>query len=146
MSNRQLADADEIRSLLDGWMEAAQAKDVERLMSFHAPDVLLFDVVDPLRYAGVDSVRKRTTEWFSTFQGPIAYKLHDVSIATEGGVAFCHSLNHVKGTQKDGTTLDMWWRATLCFGRHNGKWVVTHAHNSVPSDVTSGKASLGLKP
>jgi ketosteroid isomerase-like protein len=40
----------------------------------------------------------------------------------------------------------MWWRTTVCFRKLDGKWMVTHEHNSVPFDVESGKASLDLKP
>jgi ketosteroid isomerase-like protein len=40
----------------------------------------------------------------------------------------------------------MWVRATLCFRKTNGKWVVTHQHLSAPFDPASGQASLDLKP
>jgi hypothetical protein len=29
----------------------------------------------------------------------------------------------------------MWWRTTICFRKIDGKWMVTHEHNSVPFDV-----------
>lgn len=37
-------------------------------------------------------------------------------------------------------------KTTICFRKLDGKWMVTHEHNSVPFDVESGKASLDLKP
>ena len=40
----------------------------------------------------------------------------------------------------------MWVRATVCYRKIDGTWMVTHEHNSVPFDVESGKASLDLKP
>jgi hypothetical protein len=40
----------------------------------------------------------------------------------------------------------MWWRATICYRKMNERWMVTHAHNSVPFDVKIGKASLDLQP
>ncbi|MFY9570945.1 MAG: nuclear transport factor 2 family protein, partial [Blastocatellia bacterium] len=61
-------------------------------------------------------------------------------------VAFSHSLNRVKGTKTDGGDLEMWWRATVCYRKLGGKWIVTHEHSSVPFDVNTGKASLDLKP
>ena len=67
-------------------------------------------------------------------------------IAADEDVGFCHGLHHVNGTRTDGTTLDMWWRATVCFRKLDRKWMVTHAHSSVPFDVNSGRASLDLKP
>jgi ketosteroid isomerase-like protein len=136
----------EIRALMDAWVKAARARDVAALMRVHASDVTVFDVVNPLRYLGATVTRKRLEEWFASFSGPIGYELHDLTISAASDVAFCHSLNHVNGTKTDGTTLDMWWRATVCFSKRDSKWVVTHAHSSVPFDVSTGRASLDLKP
>jgi uncharacterized protein (TIGR02246 family) len=146
VANAGTVGAAEIRALMDEWVEAARAKDVDALLSHHAADAVLFDVVNPLRYVGASAVRRRMAEWFASFKGPIGYELRDGSFAAEGDVGFCHSLNHVTGIKTDGTALDMWWRATLCFRKRDGKWLVIHGHSSVPFDVKSGKASLDLKP
>ena len=72
--------------------------------------------------------------------------MRDLSFATGDGVAFSHSLNRVSATRTHGKKLDMWWRSTVCYRKIDGRWLVTHEHNSVPFDVESGKASLDLKP
>ena len=136
----------QIRKLMDDQAKAVRAKDVSGSMSNYAPDVVSFDVVNPLQKTGLDARRKRAEEWFSSFQGPIGYELRDLSIAAGGDVAFCHSLNRVNGTKTDGGKIDMWWRATVCCRKIDGKWMVTHEHSSVPFDVESGKASLDLQP
>jgi uncharacterized protein (TIGR02246 family) len=136
----------QIREMMAEWVTAACVKDVSWLMSLHAPDVLMFDVLTPLQYDGLDAATERMKDWFSAFQGPIDYEMRDLTIAAEEDVAFCHGLHHVNGTRTDGTTLDMWWRATLCFRKLDRKWMVTHAHSSVPFDVTTGRAALDLKP
>jgi ketosteroid isomerase-like protein len=46
----------------------------------------------------------------------------------------------------DGKRLEMWWRSTVCYQRIEGRWMVTHEHNSVPFDPQTGKASLDLRP
>jgi ketosteroid isomerase-like protein len=136
----------EIRALFKDRVNAVRMKDVDKLMSGYAPDVLSFDVVDPLQYAGSDSIRARMEEWFSSFQGPIGLDNRNLTIAAGEDVAFCHSLSHVNGTMTDGRLLDMWWRETVCFRRIDDKWMITHQHSSVPFNVESGKASLDLKP
>jgi uncharacterized protein (TIGR02246 family) len=146
VANATAAGQAQIRAVMDDWVTAACAKDVNGLMSHHAPDVVLFDVVKPLCSTGVDAARKRTEEWFSSFQGSISYEMRDMTIAADEDVGFCHSLFHVNGARIDGTTLDMWWRATVCFRKLDGQWLVTHAHNSVPFDVETGRALLDLKP
>ncbi|MGH6918637.1 MAG: YybH family protein [Geminicoccaceae bacterium] len=144
-SGRTIAEA-EIRALIEDQVSAVRAKDVDGSMSNYAPDVLLFDVVNPLRYVGSDAARKRLAEWFASFQGPIGYELRDLSITAGDDVAFGHSLNRVRATTTDGRKLDMWWRATICYRRIDGAWTITHEHASVPFDVASGRASLDLEP
>lgn len=136
----------QIRKLADDQAQAVRAKDIDGCMSNCAPDIVSFDVVNPLRKIGLDARRKRAEEWFSSFQGPIGYELRDLNITAGDDVAFSHSLNRVNGTKRDGGEIDMWWRATVCYRKIDGKWMVTHEHSSVPFDVESGKASLGLKP
>jgi uncharacterized protein (TIGR02246 family) len=136
----------EIRALIEDQAKAIRAKDVDGSLSSYAADVLLFDVVDPLRSMGSDAARRRLAEWFDSFRGSIGYELRDLSITAGDDVAFCHSLNRVSATTTGGQKLDMWWRATVCYRRIDGAWMVTHEHASVPFDVASGRASLDLEP
>jgi uncharacterized protein (TIGR02246 family) len=136
----------QLRALIDERVRAVRTKDVNGSVSSLAPDVLSFDVVNPLQQIGSDASRKRAEEWFSSFQGPIGYEIRDLKITGGSDVAFSHCLSHVSATRTDGGALDMWWRTTLCFHKSDGKWMVTHEHNSVPFDVESGKASLNLEP
>jgi ketosteroid isomerase-like protein len=51
------------------------------------------------------------------------------------------------GTKTDGEEVDLWFRATACFRREDGRWRITHMHNSVPFAMDgSGKALLSLRP
>jgi ketosteroid isomerase-like protein len=72
--------------------------------------------------------------------------MRDVGVLAGEDVAYCFSINGVKGTTRSGTELNMWWRATACFGWAEGKWLVMHAHSSEPFDMQSGKALTDLKP
>jgi uncharacterized protein (TIGR02246 family) len=136
----------QIRNLIDDRLKAVRNKDVNASMSRLAPDILSFDVVNPLQHIGSDASRKRSEAWFSSFQGPIGCEIRDLNITVGDDVAFSHGLSHVSATRADGGQLDMWWRTTVCFRKIDGTWTITHEHNSVPFDVESGKASLDLKP
>jgi ketosteroid isomerase-like protein len=50
--NNQLTDEARIRELIEERVGAIRAKDVDALMRGHAPDVVMFDALDPLRYVG----------------------------------------------------------------------------------------------
>jgi ketosteroid isomerase-like protein len=139
-------DEAEIRRLIEAREKAVRSRDAKGSMANIASDIVSFDVVNPLQRTGSDELRKRAEEGFASFQGPIGYETRDLEITAGDDVAFARGLSHVNGMRQDGGHLDMWWRTTLCFSKIDGKWMITHEHNSVPFDVESGKASLDLKP
>lgn len=138
--------AAELRLILDSIAAACRAKDVPALLRHYAPDVTAFDLINPLRYCGNETVGRRAAEWFDSFVGPIDYQLRDLFVAPANDAAFCHSLNQVKGIKTDGQHIDMWWRATVGFQKRDGRWLVTHLHSSVPFNMKTGQASLTLQP
>lgn len=136
----------EIRGLIEGTAKACRAKEIVTLIAFYAPDVLAYDLVNPLSYRGSEAVGKRAAEWFSSWEGALDYEVQDLHVAVSSETAFCYSLNHVRGTKTDGQEVDMWWRATVCCQKWDGQWLITHQHSSVPFDMKTGKASLDIKP
>jgi uncharacterized protein (TIGR02246 family) len=141
------ADEEQIRQLIDSWRKALCAKDIDGLMSHYLPDVLLYDLAPPLVHRGAETYRKSWEEWLPTFQGPVGYEIHDLSITTGDEVAFSTSLNRISGTRTNGEQTDIWMRATVCYLKNNTGWMVTHEHVSVPFYMDgSYKAAVDLKP
>jgi len=145
-AGKPMTHEDQIRAIIFDWSDAVRAKDAARLVANLAPDARVFDLITPLQYVGAQTVRQRVEQWLSSFTGPLAYDVHQLRIAAGDDVAFCHSINSIKGQTKDGKAIDMAWRATVCFERISGQWYATHEHSSVPFDMTTGQASLDLKP
>jgi len=145
-TNAKANDEVQIRSLIEARIKAIRAKDVEGATGSISEEIVLFDVVDPLRSIGSDALKKRAATWFSSFDGSIGFEIRDLAIAAANDIAFSYGLNHVSATTMDGTKLEMWWRTTVCYRKIRDKWIVTHEHNSVPFDVGTGKASLELQP
>jgi ketosteroid isomerase-like protein len=135
-----------IKRVIEDGVEAVRHKNIEGVMAFYAPEVVSFDIVPPLRYMGADEFRNVWEEVFSSFQGPIGYEMHDLTITVGGDVAFTYSLNHISGTLTNGLKTDLWLRWTACFRKIGGKWLIVHHQNSVPVDLQHGKAVLDLKP
>jgi uncharacterized protein (TIGR02246 family) len=145
--NRRAINETQIRQLMDSWTEALRTKDIDRLMSLYAQDILLFDLAPPLQYVGSEAYRRNWKEWLPSFQGPVGYEIRDLSITTGDDVAFCHSLNRITGTRTNGEQTDVWVRATVGFRKIDGKWMIAHEHASVPLYMDgSDKAALDLKP
>ena len=124
----------QIRSLFEGWTEALRAKDVAGRTAHYADDVLVFDVINPVQYTGLDAVRQRLAQWFSGFDGPIGCELRDLHITAGQHVAFCHCLQRFRGSLSSGGTLDMLVRYTTCLRKTGSGWAVTHEHASAPFD------------
>ncbi|MGH3681145.1 MAG: YybH family protein [Natronosporangium sp.] len=136
----------EIRESLDRRSEAAWDKDLDRLMSLYAPEVVYFDVVPPLRYVGADALRERFRHWFTLWDGPIGQQLGDLTVMAGGEFAAAYMLVRASGTLKIGREVGYWIRVTDCFRRSAGGWLVTHEHVSLPVDVQSGTVVMDLVP
>ena len=141
-------DEAQIRQLVDDWVKALRAKDIDRVMSYYAPEIVSFNLAPPLRARlRADAYRKGLEEWLSTFQDSIGYEMSELEIVAGGDLAFAHSINHITGKRKTGEESDIWVRATIGYRKNDGKWEVTHEHVSVPLYMDgSNKAAIDLKP
>jgi PhnB protein len=138
-------DEPQIRALIEAWAQAVRAKDVDGALSHSAADIVIFDLAPPLMSTGPDADGLQA--WFSTWQGPLGYEIHDLSITAGDDVAFCHCLTRLSGTKVDGEQIDVWFRQTLCFRKIAGAWKTAHQHESVPFYMDgSYRAAVDLKP
>ena len=134
----------EIRGLIEDRVRAIREKDVDSVVSEYAPDLVMSNLAPPLQNKGVD--KKGIEKWFSQYEGVIDCEIRDLSISTGDDLAFCHYLYRITGTMTNGNKVDMWVRATLCFRKIEGNWLITHEHDSEPFDMQTFKALLDLKP
>ncbi|MGY1894319.1 YybH family protein [Nocardia gipuzkoensis] len=126
------ANESEIRAFLERRAAAQQSKDIDRLMEHYAPDIVYYDVVPPLRFRGVEEVRRNFLRWFDGYDGPISLETHDLTVATSGDVAFANMLHLDSGTRKGGFQSAIWVRETVCLRQSNGTWLIGHEHVSIP--------------
>jgi ketosteroid isomerase-like protein len=136
----------EVRALLNSQSEAMQIKDIDRLMSLYSPDILYFDVIPPLQYAGAAALRGRFLQWFDGWKGSIGMEIRNLNILASGDIAVAHWLSRASGTLKNGHEVGSWVRATSCCQRSNHRWLITHEHVSWPVDSESRKAAMDLVP
>ncbi len=136
----------EIRALVDNWLRAARAQDIDGIVSHYAPDILAFDAIAQLQFKGKEAYRKHWESCLSMCPGPMIFEIHDLKIAAADDVAFSHCLNWCGGTAENGEEKASWMRMTAGYRKTNGKWRVVHEHFSSPFDMESGKALFDLKP
>jgi ketosteroid isomerase-like protein len=136
----------QIRERIRSWTDALRAKDLDAVMAHWAPDALAFDLAPPLRRRG-DEIRRALVEWFPTWDGPIGYERRDLVITAGDEVAFSHCLDRLTGRRTNGDTSDVWFRATVCFRKLDGEWMIVHEHTSVPFAMDgSYRALVDLAP
>ena len=135
----------EIRTLVDGFTKAVRDKNIDALMKHYAPELVVFNVVPPLREKGIEANRRSWKEWLDSFKGGINYEVKDLTVVGNDDVAFSHSLNHVTGENPNGP-VDGWVRVTVGYRKAGGSWLITHEHISMPFDMKTGKVPTDLKP
>ncbi len=139
-------DEAEIKRVIEGYIEALRAKDLDGIVSIYAPELVSFDTVPPLQYVGADTFRNHWEEIFSSLPGPVGFEIADLSITVGEDMAFTHSFNRMSATLPTGQQIGNWVRWTACWRKIGGKWLMVHEHVSVPVDVQTGRAVLDLKP
>ena len=121
-----------IREHIETLAQAIRDKDAAAVMTHYAPDVLVFDVMPPLRVRSADDYRLNFEKWFASMEGPIDYEMDELRISMSESHAFCFCLGHVKGTKAGGEKADYWVRVTSCLQKANGQWLIGHEHVSMP--------------
>jgi ketosteroid isomerase-like protein len=143
----EAVDEADIRQQLDKLIEAIRAMDPEGLKPIYASDIVSFDVGPPLQRVGVKGKCQNWEEAFTVFEPPIDFEIRDLTITAGRDVAFGHGFNRLSGTLKNGSmSSGVWVRATFCFRKIDGEWLIAHDHASVPLDFASGRAVLNLEP
>ncbi len=146
---RGYKDEQEIRALEDRFAAAFRARDVDAIMKGYAPgaELFVFDVVPPRQFVGFDAYKKDWQDFFAAFPGPVdRFEVQDLSIVTDGKLAYSHSVQPVILKAKDGSKFSLTVRVTDCYRKINGKWLITQEHVSVPVDLETGKGDLASKP
>jgi uncharacterized protein (TIGR02246 family) len=146
MAIRHAADEADIRQRIDKVAEAIRDMDLEAVMSIYAPDIVSFDIEPPLLHVGAEANRKNWLRAFAMYQRPLSYEIRDLTVTVGDDVAFAHSLNRLSDTSSNGNKAGFWVRATICFRKIDGSWLIAHDHASVPLDMETSRAMLELEP
>jgi ketosteroid isomerase-like protein len=137
----QTRDEQEIRVLEDQFAAAANAKDLDAIMKVYVPgnDLFVFDVGAPRQHVGWDDYKKDWHDFLSMLPGPIKFTISDLSVMSDGKIAYGHNIQHLSGAMADGSSMEMTVRVTDVYRKIDGKWLIVQEHVSVPIDFSMGK-------
>jgi PhnB protein len=91
-------DEAQIRAVIERWADSLRNKDADDVLSHYAPKLVHFSLAPPVLSAVSDA--KGLNAWFATWQGPIGYKIRNLSVTIGDDLAFSHSLNRMHGTKR----------------------------------------------
>jgi ketosteroid isomerase-like protein len=106
--------------------------------------IVLFDVVPPLRYAGADAVRADFDNFFGNAKD-LKGEFVALDVTTDGRLGIAQSIQHFTWTGKDGKPMAATFRVTDCLHKAGGHWKIFHSHVSMPVDFATGKAVMDGK-
>ena len=137
----QSNDEKAISALEDHFAAAVNAKDVDAIMKVYVPgnDLFVFDVSVPRQYVGWDAYKKDWRDFLALYRGPVKFTISDLSVMSDGKLAYSHSIQSVSGTGTDGSSMDIVVRVTDVYRKIDGKWLIVQEHISVPIDFSQGK-------
>jgi ketosteroid isomerase-like protein len=138
----------QIREVIEAKVAALAAGDVKAMLAFYAPEVVEFSLAPPLRQLTDARDPAPVERWIATFEAPPRRQVTRLEITVGGDVAFATSLDCLIATPKGAPEgFDLWFRVTLGLRRIDGRWLITHEHESVPFEMDgSFKAAIDLQP
>jgi ketosteroid isomerase-like protein len=118
------SDDEQVRAIIDRWATAVQDREMAGTLASHSPDILMFDVPEPIQARGLDEYRE-TWELFFTYSpgGENSFRLRELEVVTGDRVAFAHCLLDV---------VDVRCRLTIGLRKIDDAWVIVHEHHSSP--------------
>ena len=126
-------DTGEIERLLQTRITALERKDGACANAVLDNGIVAFELAGPLQLPSAQATDDELTQaWLDSFETGPEVTLQELSIHSDGDIAFCHSLNRLRGRRNDGKEIDLTMRSTLGFRRAGGEWKIIHAHTSLP--------------
>jgi ketosteroid isomerase-like protein len=137
-----------IRELLHDKAAAIAAKDPKGLTAGYAAGAVIYNLAPPLRQTGDARDPEPMAAWLATFEGPMNLEIRDLEITEEGDLAYATAMSGLTATPKGGTeSFTLWYRTTYALRRIDGRWQITHEHESVPFEMDgSFAAAISLEP
>lgn len=137
-------DKAEIEQLIEEFGQAMAAKDVKKMLSFYAADVIVFDVKPPFQTRGAVAWRHTWEACIPFFPESFKVERRDLKIFAGAEVAVAHYLFRLTGPDKKHDAMQTWMRATTAFSKQQGKWKIVHDHASLPFNPHTAQAIFTL--
>jgi ketosteroid isomerase-like protein len=106
------------------WEAAVQRKDMAGALAHHSPDLVMFDVPEPIQARGLAEYEETFELFFANSPGGVeSFRLHELDLIVEGNLAVAHALLDASEDK---------CRLTTVLRKIDGEWMIVHEHHSSP--------------
>ena len=121
-----------ILEVLEDWATATREGRQDDVLGNHVDDLVIFDVMPPLKYDSAAAYRESWDEWQPDAQGETRFALEDLSISAGEEIGFAFGLLQCGGSLPNGEIFRDTVRITFALRKIDGRWKVVHQHVSKP--------------
>ncbi|GIE97501.1 hypothetical protein Ari01nite_49660 [Paractinoplanes rishiriensis] len=115
-----------VTELVEGWVSAIVARDLEGVVAGHASDVVMFDVPPPDDgVRGLAAYRETWPPFFKFLESGAVFELDRLEVTAGAEVAYAHALLRCGNPPNR-------LRVTVGLRQEDGRWVIAHEHHSFP--------------
>jgi ketosteroid isomerase-like protein len=138
----------EIQEVIERKAALLETGDAEAIMAHYAPGYVEYNLAPPLRQPSGPGDGAPLKAWIAGFEKPPRREVTRLEITADGDVAFATSIDRLSAVPRGAAEgFSMWFRVTLGLRRIDGRWLVTHEHESVPFEMDGSlRAATGLTP
>lgn len=120
-----------VRALVERWVEAVNAGDLEGVCAHRAGDVVLMDVPPPENgVRGTDAYRSAWAPFLDYVRGGATFELADLHVEAGSDVAWVWALLRCGTAGELAARPDRRLRLSIGLRWHDGAWEVAHEHHS----------------
>ncbi len=127
-----MTDEAELKTVIIQWLKAIRDEDHVGIRADHDPDILMFDVPPSFSSRGLDAYMATWETFFAWQAKPVQFDLHDIVITAGENLAFATATGQCCDLSS-GEKVDLEFRLTMGFRRHDGRWWIVREHHSLPA-------------
>jgi uncharacterized protein (TIGR02246 family) len=141
-----MTDEQTITALIERWVAAVQANDLDGVLADHADDIVMFDVPPPQDgVRGLDAYRATWPPFFTWIRSGAVFALVSTEVTAGADIAYAHLLLRC-GTPGDlARHPDHRLRITLGLRKQDGRWLIAHEHHSFPLADTAAQSEREIR-
>lgn len=138
-------DEQQIRELIEHWVRAIRARDLESVLARHARDIVMFDVPPPERGArGLSEYRTTWPDFFEWVATGVVFEIVELDVVAGTDVAYAIALLRCGSPEDLSAIPDQRLRLSLGLVKRSDEWLVQHEHHSFTcvADRFNGEESV----